>query len=266
MRFSYALLLALPCLVTGDAAFSSVRTRLQKDMSGRKGDPVDKYFHESIFHPHYDGRFAEKTLSYMERKRDLANLVQTYLATFADIGVETWLVHGTLLGWWWNRKILPWDSDVDVQVSEESMAFLANYYNMTVFHYKTPRIPQGRDYMLEINPHHSNRSIDDKLNVIDGRWVDTYSGLFIDITTLRKFGKLEKDKEGFVYCKDGHLYLEDEIFPLRDTTFEGTPAKIPNAYVPVLEHEYGQAALTNKRYEHHVFDEVKMEWLPAIRG
>ncbi|RAL68203.1 hypothetical protein DID88_008908 [Monilinia fructigena] len=57
----------------------------------------------------------------------LSNLIQTYLATFSDIGVETWLMHGTLLGWWWNRKILPWDSDSDVQVSEDSMPLLSSF-------------------------------------------------------------------------------------------------------------------------------------------
>jgi len=87
------------------------------------------------------------------------------------------------------------------------MTFLANYYNMTVFHYKTPRIPEGRDYMLEINPHHTNRDMADKLNVIDGRWVDTYSGLFIDITTVRKYNDPPgHNREDLVYCKDGHEY------------------------------------------------------------
>ena len=52
-----------------------------------------------------DPRFADKQLGYRERKHALSNLIQTYLATFADIGVETWLMHGTLLGWWWNRKV-----------------------------------------------------------------------------------------------------------------------------------------------------------------
>lgn len=82
-----------------------VRTKMTKDMSGRAGDPKEKYFHESVFHPHYDGRFADQELDYVERKRDLSNLMQTYLATFSDIGVETWIMHGTLLGWWWNRKV-----------------------------------------------------------------------------------------------------------------------------------------------------------------
>ena len=129
-------------------------------------------------------------------------------------------MHGTLLGWWWNRKvgqttlevdrtnhekILPWDSDSDVQVSEASMHYLASYYNMSVFHYKTPRIPEGRDYMLEVNPHYVNREQSDKLNVIDARWVDTTSGLFIDITTAR-YNYTHPAGEGMLSCKDGHEY------------------------------------------------------------
>lgn len=85
------------------------------------------------------------------------------------------------------------------------MAYLAAYYNMTVFHYRTPRIPDGRDYMLEINPHYINREQTDKLNVIDARWVDTTSGLFIDITTAR-YNYTHPAGEGMLSCKDGHEY------------------------------------------------------------
>jgi phosphorylcholine metabolism protein LicD len=245
-----------------DADFYSVRTHMHKDMSGKRGDPAEKYFHESIFHPHYDGRFADKQLGYRERKQALSNLIQTYLATFADIGVETWLMHGTLLGWWWNRKILPWDSDSDVQVSESSMHYLASYYNMTVFHYKTPRIPEGRDYMLEVNPHYVNREQSDRLNVIDARWTDTTSGLFIDITTAR-YNYTHPAGEGMLSCKDGHEYRDSYVFPLRDTFFEGTPAKIPFAYKEILEAEYKKKALTLTDFEGHHFDDDKMEWIPV---
>ncbi|PQE18843.1 hypothetical protein CJF32_00006594 [Rutstroemia sp. NJR-2017a WRK4] len=247
-----------------DADFFSVRTKMHKDMSGRRGDDPNKYFQTRSFHPHYDGRFADKELGYRERRQALSNLIQTYLATFADIGVETWLMHGTLLGWWWNRKILPWDSDSDVQVSEASMHYLASYYNMTVFHYKTPRIPEGRDYMLEINPNYINREQSDKLNVIDARWVDTTSGLFIDITTAR-YNYTHPAGEGMLSCKDGHEYRDTYIFPLRDTFFEGSPAKIPFAYKEVLEAEYHAKALTLTEFEGHHFDDDKLEWVPILR-
>ncbi|KAJ9151917.1 Protein MNN4 [Pleurostoma richardsiae] len=247
-----------------DADFLSVRRKLRKDMSGKRGDPPDKYFHESVFHPHYDGRFADHVLDYAEQKKALKNLVQTYLATFSDLGIETWLMHGSLLGWWWNKQIMPWDSDVDVQVSETSMYYLAAYYNMSVFHYKTPRIPDGRDYMIEVNPHYKNREQTDKLNVIDARWIDTESGLFIDITTVR-YNTTHPDGEGMLSCKDGHEYRDTYIFPLRDTVFEGIPAKIPYKFKDLLENEYGKKSLTNTDFNHHIFDDDKMQWIPKVR-
>jgi hypothetical protein len=59
--------------------------------------------------------------------------------------------------------------------------------------------------MLEINPHYVNREQSDRLNVIDARWVDTTSGLFIDITTAR-YNYTHQAGEGMLSCKDGHEY------------------------------------------------------------
>ncbi|KAI9853801.1 MAG: hypothetical protein M1830_006629 [Pleopsidium flavum] len=168
----------------------------------------------------------------------------------SDIGAETWIMHGTLLGWWWNRKILPWDSDVDVQVSEPTMHFLASYYNMTVHHYKLPHIPQGREYMLEINPSYVKRTQADEFNVIDARWIDTETGLFIDITTVRKNeARISNGTEGALIVKDKHHYLEKDLFPLRESMYEDMPVKVPFAYTQVLAEEYGNRALTTPTYE-----------------
>lgn len=95
------------------------------------------------------------------------------------------------------------------------MHYLATYYNMSVFHYKTPRIPEGRDYMLEINPYYVNREQTDKLNVIDARWVDTTTGLFIDITTAR-YNATHPAGEGMLSCKDGHEYRVGSTNPDRE--------------------------------------------------
>lgn len=35
----------------------------------------------------------------------LRYLMQSYLITFSNLKVETWLMHGTLLGWWWGQKV-----------------------------------------------------------------------------------------------------------------------------------------------------------------
>ena len=51
-------------------------------------------------------RFADRQLSYEDKKSHLIALVQSYLNSMRDIGAETWLMHGTLMGWWWNRKVI----------------------------------------------------------------------------------------------------------------------------------------------------------------
>ncbi len=200
--------LAVLPVVRADAEFLDVRTKLDKDRSGKGGDPKEKYFHESTFHPHYDGRFGMKVLGVEERLPHLTDLIRTFLATAADIGIEVWLMHGSLLGWWWNQKILPWDSDIDVQVSEPTIAFLAKYYNMTEYRFRLPGNRKGRTYLMEINPRYTNGTTADKLNVIDARWIDTDTGLFIDISTVRANHTARVlGIKGALMCKDKHHYL-----------------------------------------------------------
>lgn len=79
---------------------------------------------------------------------------------------------------------------------------------MTEYHFELPEIEDSRTYLLEINPRYIVSSIDDWLNVIDARWIDTTSGLFIDITAVRKdiAGDLTGNP-GVLMCKDGHVYV-----------------------------------------------------------
>jgi len=61
-----------------------------------------------------------------QRQAVLGGLIQNYLSTMMDLEVITWLAHGTLLGWYWGQKIMPWDTDLDVHV--RNLTFLASYY------------------------------------------------------------------------------------------------------------------------------------------
>jgi hypothetical protein len=76
---------------------------------------------------------------------------------------------------------------------------------MSTFYYKTPRIPEGRGYMLEINPHYVIRDESDWMNVIDGRWIDTESGLFIDIKAAR-YNESHPEGPNVLTYKDGNQY------------------------------------------------------------
>lgn len=79
---------------------------------------------------------------------------------------------------------------------------------MTEYHFSFPGRSSQRDYLLEINSHYTIRGIEDKMNVIDARWIDTETGLFIDISTIRKnYTAIEEGIEGALMCKDKHTYL-----------------------------------------------------------
>ena len=190
---------------------------------------------------------------------------------------------------------MPWDTDLDLMISMRTMHYLAAYYNMSMHHFdiygiaqprtKTseeaamdsvhvkpdkelidPNLPVPRDYMLEINPHYLNDSMD-SYNHIDARWIDTTTGLFIDITTLRHNTTAEAlGMKNRMMCKDGHKYWYDEIYPLRESLFEGASVKVPFAYSSLLVEEYGPGALTDTNYENHIFNQEKMMWEPLKAG
>ncbi|KAJ5740499.1 hypothetical protein N7493_000371 [Penicillium malachiteum] len=259
--------------------FMSVRPSLAKQYDSQSKIPTEKYFTESSFHYHYDGRFANHTLPDNEVTPYLSSLIQTYLETMNSIGAETWIMHGTLLSWWWNQKvqheshtkmdmfankidqIFPWDNDLDVQISEPTIHFLADYYNYTDHHFDIPGVEGGRTYLLEINPNYVVKSIKDRMNVIDGRWIDKSSGLFIDITAVRPDDeKRRMGRKEALMCKDRHHYEESDIFPLRDSYFEGVAVKIPYAYAELLAEEYGSSSMTKADFQGHHFTESTKTW------
>jgi hypothetical protein len=93
--------------------------------------------------------------------------------------------------------------------------------------------------------------------------VDMMSGLYVDMTTLRWSEQGEaRGRKGAMMCKDGHRYEHKDIFPLRGSTFEGMPAKVPFAYANVLAEEYGAPSMSNTVYQKYHFDVDLQEWLP----
>ena len=84
-------------------------------------------------------------------------------------------------------------------MTNASVHMLASYYNMTIHTFYVGDHVR-RDYMLEVNPKYTDPSYDDSLNVIDARWIDIETGLFIDITAVRP----HMTKKGIMCSKDQH--------------------------------------------------------------
>ncbi|KAI1083983.1 LicD family-domain-containing protein [Whalleya microplaca] len=245
-----------------------------------------KYFHEpgtTLELGHYDARYFNGTIAYAEHRAALRHLIRAYLSTFRALGVETWLAHGSLLGWWWNGRIMPWDYDLDVQVTAATMARLALYFNGTLHEYhvpgnkyaggETPSSDEGsgegdggkekeevhRTYLLDINPHHADLGRGNGANIIDARWIDVSNGMYIDITALAERDPVASP--GVWSCKNEHKYRTTELYPMRRSEFEGVPATVPYAFDKILSDEYGPKSLTTTEWAGHRWEPELKEWV-----
>jgi len=222
----------------------------------------NKYFHEpggDDILGHYDSRYFRNVLSYANRTDTLTHMIRAYLITFRKLGLETWISHGTLLGWWWNGKILPWDWDLDTQVSGATLKHMANHLNRTMHDYVSADSTVSRQYLLDVNPWAWERTRGDGENIIDARWIDVRNGLYIDITGLSEIAP--DVQPGVWVCKNDHQYHTKDLYPMRDNVFEGVRAMIPYAYDQMLTDEYGKGCLVNEEFHGHRWDRVRQEWV-----
>ncbi|KAK3684218.1 LicD family-domain-containing protein [Podospora appendiculata] len=265
-------LLPLPALVLTVGLFvTSVLSHPGNNIHATRPNPAfppeeDKYFQEpgaTEILGHYDARYYHGLVPYAEHRAVLRHLIRSYLTVTKELGIETWLAHGTLLGWWWNGRIMPWDYDLDVQVSHQTLYYLAANHNRTMHEYSVVDEATGdeqtKTYLLDINPHHGDMGRAQGQNVIDGRWIDTSNGMFIDITGLAE--RDPKHSPGVWSCKNFHRYRTRDLYPMRLTEFEGVEATIPYNFESVLISEYGRKSLIMTQWEGHRWDADYKEWV-----
>ncbi|PNY21905.1 Protein MNN4 [Tolypocladium capitatum] len=223
--------------------------------------PEPKYFNEpggSVARGHYDLRFFRDEIPYGKHLVVLRDLVRSYLAIMQEHGVETWLAHGTLLGWWWNGRIMPWDTDLDVQVSNNTLQWMGDHLNRTEYEYNSTQSQTTKTYLLDVNPHHVEIGPGEGENIIDARWIDTATGMFIDITGVRE---RDPSRPGYWSCKNKHRYASQDLWPMRISEFEGVRARIPYNFEQILVEEYSPYSLVIEEYEGHRWDRDLKEWV-----
>jgi hypothetical protein len=123
---------------------------------------------------------------------------------------------------------------------------LGNRYNQTRHKYTSADGKVQREYLLDVNPWIVERERGNGMNIIDARWIDVRNGLFIDITGLSEINP--EMYPGVWTCKNLHRYHTTELYPMRESMFEGVVAKVPYAYDKILTDEYYESALVNTRF------------------
>jgi hypothetical protein len=161
--------------------------------------------------------------------------------------------------------MLPWDWDIDVQVASDTLTYLSHHLNHTLQHYTSPDRLTKRSYLLDVNPWALERTRGDGMNIIDARWIDVRNGLYIDITGL---SETHPDTHPGVWsCKNYHHYNGSDLWPMRESVYEGVRALVPYRYERVLREEYGGEALVRTEFNGWVLLDEGMwmcEWLTGV--
>lgn len=158
--------------------------------------------------------------------------------------------------------MLPWDWDIDTQVSGSTLKYLGEHWNQTHYDYvSNDNPPVKRTYLLDINPASIERERGNGNNIIDARWIDTRNGLYIDITGLSETHP--DDQPGVWACKNYHRYHTTDLYPMRETMYEGVIAKVPYAYDRILTQEYEEKALVLTDYQGYVSDAGLLSTSPS---
>ncbi|KAI8833628.1 LicD family-domain-containing protein [Chytriomyces cf. hyalinus JEL632] len=204
-----------------------------------------KYFFEAGSDGKRDERFAEKSSTpknpqappnhdLSTSNKSLRALIKAWSQFCREQHISWWLAHGTLLGWQWNTRILPWDTDLDIQMTVRELLHVAARFNQTLLNSR---------FLVDVSPSIVVRSAQ-AYSAIDARLIDTKTGYLMDITGLAFLD----GSEDTVVCKKPHAYQLTDILPLHETVFEGVKVWRPHAALRILKEEYGEAALVSTTY------------------
>jgi hypothetical protein len=183
------------------------------------------------FGVHYDWRFFNFVRHDREHKQIMHHLMRAWSQFAAQENILYWIAHGSLLGWYWDGISMPWDTDNDIQMPVQELDRFARMYNGTLV-IEDETEGTGR-YLIDVSPWYIERERGNGNNVIDARFIDVRSGIYIDITGLA----LVRD-DNQVNCKNNHVYPLSRLSPLRKSLYEGAPVYVPHDYESTLYQEY----------------------------
>lgn len=203
-----------------------------------------------------------------ERHLVIHHMNRAWFTFTQQVGVTLWINYGNLIGWYFNGANLFFDEDIDVQLTISGLHTLGKDFNRTLV-MEDPRFGSN-GYYLEINPWIGNLN---RENVIDGRFIDTRTLLYIDLSGLlipelgqhipEKYLLTEEDKkDSSVVDKNANWQLMNRIGPLRLTLFEGAQLYIPNDIEYTLGTKYLPELMTQTHFRQHHFDPELGLWIP----
>ncbi|KAG7771866.1 hypothetical protein KL931_000206 [Ogataea haglerorum] len=148
----------------------------------------EAYVNNTNLGAHFDWRFFNGIDHPQEyRKAIIHRIGRAWLRFCYQSGFRTFVAYGSMLGWIRNGLTLPWDEDIDVVVSVDSLYKIARNHNQTLIVDVSSEDKYAAgigSYLLDIGPSFYSRVRGVGANAIDGRMIDTMSGVYVDITAI----------------------------------------------------------------------------------
>ncbi|GMM28756.1 hypothetical protein DAMA08_014720 [Martiniozyma asiatica (nom. inval.)] len=241
----------------------------------------------------FNGFISESKINYHDNldykvKMILHHMLHTWLQFSFNAGVISFPAHGSLLSWYWDGMIFPWDNDIDVILPIQDLNDLCmNFNNSLIIQSSTDGFSK---FFLDCSKSITVRENGNGNNNIDARFIDVDSGMYIDLTGLTVTGQdgmsdsqrehlgLKKiegddsekrnklfelhDNADIYNCRNKHFYPHDELSPMRFTLMEHGPAFVPSNIEEALTSEYSAKSLVTINYNYHIFIEEFQLWLP----
>ncbi len=219
---------------------------------------------------HFAYPFFKRVISNRERHHVINRLSRAWFQFCMAYDIATWVNWGSLIGWSFNGLNLPYDSDIDVNIPIQDLAWLGRHFNKTIL-IEDPAIGTSRFY-FEVDPWYITQGSGQ--NFIDARIIDIRTGIYIDISALSvsnrdppdnlyEGGVHKKESSVAVNCKNWNWLILDDVLPLRRTLFEGYKALIPKEYNRIMDKKYGHDSYTRTgEYNGHLWDPDTKLWVP----
>mgnify|MGYP002834320967 CR=1 FL=1 len=171
------------------------------------------------------------------------------------------LLHGGLIGWYWNEKLLPWDTDIDVSIidhiSYESWLKSFPTTNDTVFQHEEHRDDRYKTFYkvseefvvyVDTNPKHH----------IESRLLHEPTGVYTDITYLYPQNSDYVMKANLNQLWGGHTFPQKQLLPLQECNINNIQLHCPHSVETILKNEY--PGFKNKRFKEFVFLQDEKCW------
>ena len=204
------------------------------------------FFTEVEDRRHLDLEYGKntKTLDFEALKAELIGALDALVSLARKKRVKITIMHGSLIGYYFDKKILPWDDDIDViVVGYEDILALASLDGW-----------ESKDFIFKVNPNFINKNTNDHRNKIDARMISKKNGCFIDVTFFWKSGNTH-------FAKDGHRYSNDMLLPLTPAVFHEIDVFVPNDICKCLTKEYGPKVLkTSFKHKGRLWEFDGSEW------